>query len=144
MKIHTLQSLLLVTPLALLCLASCAQSPPPLAAPAPPANPSAQLALELRTEIGSAACKSTAQCRSLAVGYKACGGPAGYRAWSTTSSDEARLKALAARLAAAERIEQEREGMLSNCQLVTDPGAVCVAAQCQLGRGEGGAGRLLN
>lgn len=91
-----------------------------------------RLGRELRELVGPAACRSDAQCRSLPVGAKACGGPAGFLAWSTDGTDAARLQALAARQAAAQRREQEASGMRSNCAVVADPGAACVAGRCQL------------
>jgi len=116
--------------LAWAALASCAQTPP--APPAPTETESARLGRELRELVGPAACSADTQCRSLAVGAKACGGPAGYLAWSTEGTDATRLAALAARQAQAQRREHETSGLRSNCALVTDPGAACVAGRCQL------------
>ena len=107
-------------------LTSCAQ-------PAPaPVLESARLERELRALIGPAACSTGAQCRTVAVGAKACGGPSAYLAWSTEDTDAARLADLAARQAAAQRRENEAGRLVSNCALVTDPGAACVAGRCQL------------
>jgi hypothetical protein len=121
---------LLAAALAGIALASCAQTSPPSAA-APEAE-SARLGRELRTLIGPAACSSDAQCHTLPVGAKACGGPAGYWAWSTKDSDGEALKTLAARQADAHRREIETSGLRSNCAMVSDPGAACVAGRCQL------------
>src|SRR5262249_4053524 len=112
-------------------LASCAQPTPPTV-PAP-AGEAARLERELRTLIGPAARHSNAQCRTVAVGAKACGGPSAYLAWSTEGTDAARLTDLAARQAAAQRRENEAGRLVSNCALVADPGAACVARRCQLG-----------
>ena len=110
--------------LALFMLASCAQTP---------AEPESQrLARELRSLIGTAACSSDSQCRTVAVGAKPCGGPAGYWAWSTQDTDAERMTALAQRQAAAEKREQEASGLRSNCRMLTDPGAACVAHRCQV------------
>ncbi|NCT83207.1 MAG: hypothetical protein GXC94_08700 [Comamonadaceae bacterium] len=114
--------------LAWAALASCAQ--PPIAAPAE--TESQRLGRELRALIGPAACSADSQCRTIAVGAKACGGPAGYAAWSTLGSDAQRLTELARRQAEAQRREIEASGMASNCAMVTDPGAACVAGRCQL------------
>lgn len=100
---------------------------------APPLQPkAATLRAELMKEVGDAACDSDAQCRTVAVGHKACGGPAGYLAWSSKRSNEARLKDLARRQSEAEKAENEGNGMMSNCAVVVDPGAVCKAARCEL------------
>jgi hypothetical protein len=112
--------------LTLASLASCAHPPrPSAAAPA--------LIEQIRAEIGDAACDSAQQCRSLAIGAKACGGPESYLAWSVKRSDGARLQALAERLREQREDENRRSQLLSNCALVTDPGARCVAGRCQLG-----------
>ncbi|MDI4634753.1 hypothetical protein J7U46_16955 [Pelomonas sp. V22] len=116
----------LVHPLLLLLtlVSACTAAPPPPKA--------AALRAELMKEVGDAACDSDAQCRTVAVGHKACGGPAGYMAWSSKRSSEARLKDLARRQSEAEKAENEGNGMMSNCAVVVDPGAVCKAARCEL------------
>ncbi|PTT91598.1 hypothetical protein DBR42_03525, partial [Pelomonas sp. HMWF004] len=82
--------------------------------------------------IGPASCSSDAQCRTLPVGAKACGGPAGYWAWSVVGTDEARLRELGQRQAEAQKREIEASGLRSNCRMVTDPGVACVAGRCQV------------
>jgi hypothetical protein len=126
-------SRLLAAALACIALASCAQTTPPSATPAAPAEPeSTRLGRELRTLIGPATCSADAQCRTVPVGAKACGGPAGYWAWSAQGTDGEALKALAARQSAAHKGEVEASGLRSNCAMATDPGAACVAGRCQL------------
>jgi len=70
---------------------------------------------------------------SLPVGAKACGGPEGYVAVSAANADAAR--ALAARHAAARRAENAAAPEVrSNCRMVMDPGAQCVAGRCVSGQ----------
>lgn len=117
---------LLPTSLSLLLLAAltaCTAAPPPQ---------TARLQAELTAEIGDATCDNDAQCRTVAVGHKACGGPASYRAWSTQRSREAKVSDLARRVSEAEKAETERNGMMSNCAVVVDPGAYCKASRCEL------------
>lgn len=111
----------------LLTLSGCATATEPAAAPAP-----AQLRQDLQTLIGEPRCDSDAQCRTVGVGQKACGGPTRYLAWSTQTTDRARLEAAAARLVAADKAANEKSGRVSNCMAVVDPGAVCRANRCQL------------
>lgn len=126
---------LLAPLLALSTLASCAQT-----SSAPPAEAeSVRLGRELRSLIGPATCSDDSQCRTIAVGAKACGGPAGYAAWSTQGTDAQRVTDLARRQAEAHRREIEASGMASNCAMVVDPGAACVAARCELTTRHGGA-----
>ncbi len=127
--------------LSLSSLLACATEPPtqPIGKPmTKPAQTSAQLYAEIKTLIGDAPCDDASQCRTIAVGFKACGGPGSYLAWSTKNVDEAKLKDLAQRQIAAEQAESQRAGMISDCRLVTDPGAVCRAGRCVLGTGSGG------
>lgn len=97
----------------------------------PPADPSTLLA-RIEAERGAAACDTDAQCHSIGIGAKACGGPERYLAWSDKSSDGARLRALVAEHAQAHRAADAKAGMMSTCSLVTDPGAMCASGQCVL------------
>lgn len=131
---------LLAPLLAWVALTSCAQTT--AAPPAPAAVPeaeSARLGRELRSLVGPAACTSDAQCRTLPVGAKACGGPAGYLAWSAQGTDAQKLAALAARQSEVQRREIEASGLRSNCAIAVDPGAACVAGRCELASQSGGA-----
>lgn len=125
--------------LSLSSLLACATEPLPKPKPMnKPAQTSAQLYAEIKTLIGDAPCDDVSQCRTIAVGFKACGGPGGYLAWSTKNVDEAQLKDLVQRQAAASQAESQRDGMISDCRMVTDPGAACRAGRCVLGTGSGG------
>ena len=96
--------------------------------------------------IGDAACQTDAQCRTIGVGAKACGGPQSYLAWSTARTDESALRAMADASAAADRKQAEAKGMMSTCSVVPDPGAFCdvgrpasgAAGTCRLRSGKGG------
>lgn len=95
--------------------------------------------------IGDAACDSDSQCKTLAVGAKACGGPEYYLAWSTKRTDAAALGETAKSDLSAPRNMAANRGGASNCVFVTDPGAYCAPAA---GRGadsasqQGGTCRL--
>lgn len=90
---------------------------------------SAALLTQIREVIGSAPCTETAQCKTLAVGAKACGGPEAYVAWSTADTDATRLNSLAARHRALRQSENAASDERSNCLAVADPGAVCQPGQ---------------
>lgn len=104
----------------------------PVPAPASAAVPARTLAQQIDAEIGDAACDSAQQCSTLAVGHKACGGPDGYRAWSSKRSDGAKLSKLAERQAQEIKEADARSGRMSTCSVVTDPGATCSAGKCVL------------
>ncbi len=112
-----------------LLLVSACQAQPVV--PAGPADEAALLA-RIRADIGDARCSSDAQCRTLAIGHKACGGPQQWWAWSTTTGQADRLQAWAAELASLQKQQQEASGRVSNCQYIGDPGAVCQAQRCVL------------
>ena len=106
----------------------------PTGAPAAPAAQPPALWGRVQAEVGDAACTSNSQCRSIAIGHKACGGPESYLAWSTSVSNEATLKDAVAAHAEARRKEDEQSGRVSNCMMLMDPGAVCEAGRCVLNR----------
>lgn len=130
------------------CLIGCTLPPPADAEPAAGGRPgmAASVAAEpagdvaaalqaLRSEIGDAACRADAECRTIAVGNKPCGGPQAYLPWSIGRSNEQRIGELASAHAALQRAEQRRRSLVSDCAFVTDPGAACSANRCALRQG---------
>ena len=111
---------------------ACATSAAPAASQPP--QPSVKPAEELRALVGDASCNDASQCRTVAWGSKACGGPQSYIAYSTLRTDTAKLEALAKRHAEAQARDNEASGRVSNCMLVTDPGAQCVAGRCEINK----------
>lgn len=104
----------------------------PVPKPAAASDSAASLGERITAEIGDAACDNASQCRTLPVGSKPCGGPAGFLPWSTKRSDGELLARLAAEQAAEERKQNEKGGMMSNCMMEQDPGATCTAGKCVL------------
>jgi len=96
-----------------------------LALPAACASPPAGSLAAVTTLIGDAACSDDSQCRTVAIGAKACGGPEAYLAWSVLRTDAQALDAAAAAYNRARASEQAQSGRVSNCALVADPGASC-------------------
>ena len=124
----------------LLATSACGSAP---AQDAPPAPGNAGLLAQIQAEVGSAACDSTQQCQTIAIGAKACGGPERYLAWSSKENDGKKLKALAQAHAEASRKQQQADGMMSTCSIVTDPGATCEAGRCVLQKsGMGGSSAM--
>lgn len=109
--------------------------PAPVRAAAPVARAPSSLMQQLQAEIGDAACDNSAQCKTVAIGHKACGGPESYMPWSSKRSDAGKLARLAAELAAERKAQNVSSGMMSTCSLVMDPGAVCTAGRCVAGQG---------
>jgi hypothetical protein len=123
------RTLLLV--LAMLAAGCQAQRPPRALAQDSQAAEAALLA-RIRAEVGDAACSSDAQCRTLPIGAKACGGPASWMAWSTANADAGKLQDWSAELAALQRRRFAAGGIMSTCSIVPDPGATCQAGHCVL------------
>jgi hypothetical protein len=78
--------------------------------------------------IGDGACDDDTQCRTIAVGAKACGGPEYYLAWSTKRTDATALREAAASELTARRNMRVDPRAQSNCMIVADPGAYCAQA----------------
>lgn len=117
----------------LLILTGCAGAHAP--APEPTAE-HATVALwqQIKAANADLGCDSDSQCHSIGIGAKACGGPENYLAWSSKHSDGTQLKTLVAQHSAARRADDQRQGMMSTCSVVSDPGAVCRAGVCTLNR----------
>jgi hypothetical protein len=107
--------------LALLLATACA-------AQAPPRLPARPVAGSIDALIGDAACESDAQCKTIGIGAKACGGPDAYRAWSIARTDAIALEQAAAEHAAERRKQIAARGEMSTCSVVRDPGAFCAPA----------------
>jgi hypothetical protein len=118
----------LVISLSLFLLAGCATPPR-----ADAADPQAGTLQKIQALIGNAACTDSSQCRTLAIGARACGGPQGYLAWSTTQTDGDALRALAERYKAERQAEIRQKGEMSDCRFLADPGATCRSGTCQPG-----------
>lgn len=132
MKTQNLPALLRAICVGALLLATSACSAPAQDTPTTPPASQASLLEQIQSEVGKAACDSTQQCQTIAIGAKACGGPERYLAWSSKNNDGKKLKALAYAQAEASRRQQQNDGMLSTCSIITDPGASCVAGRCEL------------
>ena len=91
-------------------------------------TPQARSTASLQQVIGSAVCDTDAQCRTVAIGNRACGGPEAYLAWSTRQTDPAAVLEAAARYNATQAAANPPGGRVSTCEFLSDPGAVCAAA----------------
>lgn len=124
-------------PLLLLLLFGCAActigaARPKAPADAKPAAATGDTLARIRAMIGPATCSASSQCRTLPVGAKSCGGPQFYLPYSTANTDVAALTALADQYKAERQAADRASGAMSDCRMVTDPGAVCRAGTCQL------------
>lgn len=140
-KLFSFHAVLLMAAACTAC-SSEAQTPPQAVTAVKPvrgaeAAPAGATRARIQSLVGTPSCAGDAECRSIPLGAKACGGPEGYLAWSVKATKESELAALAERYKAERQAENQASGMMSDCRFMPDPGAVCRAGTCQLG--EGGA-----
>jgi hypothetical protein len=86
----------------------------------------------LKAEIGNAQCIEDAQCHTVAVGAKSCGGPEFYLPWSSVVSKPEKIALFAKKYTEQRLQEIKQTGELSTCQLMPDPSAVCEQKHCVL------------
>ncbi len=79
------------------------------------------------------ACSADSECRTVATGAKACGGPTGYRAYSAAKADPATVAALADREHELGMAAARASGEVSPCFMLADPGAHCQKNRCVTG-----------
>ena len=82
---------------------------------------------------GKAQATDVAQCRVVGVGAKACGGPQSYLVYSTLNGNETELLQKVERYNALMRMQNEQQGLMSDCAIVPEPGVVLVNGFCQAG-----------
>lgn len=88
-----------------------------------------QLDAEIRSLISDKSCSSDDECKAVAYGFKACGGPEGYHIYSTTQTDEAALQQSVNAYTATDRRLDELQGGVSDCEFACRPIAEC-RGQC--------------
>lgn len=115
-------------------LSACVQAAPDPSGNATAVTAAQQARQSLAQAIGEAPCQRDAQCHTVAVGAKACGGPEAYLPWSSQTADAARIQALADLYTQAQTAGVPA-GRMSTCSVVTDPGAACVQQRCVLRTG---------
>lgn len=86
----------------------------------------AALHAQVQRLIGRAACRSDAQCRTLPLGERACGGPQAYVAWSVRRTNQAALERAAQRYTLWHAQAQQLKGAQGICMVEVDPGATCL------------------
>jgi hypothetical protein len=89
----------------------------------------------IRALAATPSCASDDQCHSLPLGARPCGGPESYLPWSSAKTRQAEIEALGERYKEERRAANKASGMMSTCQFLMDPGAVCRAGTCQAGDG---------
>ena len=126
----TAQRTLLLAVLAALCSA-CAVQPAAQPAPAAPDPVLASRAVVIRLLVLN--CRENADCATVGVGARSCGGPEQYLAYAVNDTPVAALQQALQHHARLRRKQLEARGEMSTCELLPEPGAQCTpAGQCAL------------
>lgn len=110
-------------------LGACVQAP--ATEPALAAEPGQLLSAVVQLP-GDVDCDTASQCFTLPVGEKACGGPQRWLAWSSKRISQAELRRLQAGQIDSTARRPRRPGERSDCVMLPDPGAQCLAGRCVL------------
>ena len=81
-------------------------------------------------------CASVGQCRTAAVGSRACGGPRYYLVYCAATTDSAALFARLDAVSAAEREYNQRYNVVSTCEFRLPPKVALSGASCQAQTGQ--------
>ncbi|MDP5138394.1 hypothetical protein [Rheinheimera baltica] len=101
-------------------------------------QPLSAMRAEIMALIGDAQADNIQQCRVVEFGSKPCGGPASYIALSTKDGNESEIMALISKYNAAQKAENARLGLMSDCAVVPKPGVILENGVCTLkGAGNG-------
>ncbi|QED38575.1 hypothetical protein FK178_12985 [Antarcticibacterium arcticum] len=85
---------------------------------------------QIKNFIAKTNCSGSTDCRFIAFGSKACGGPQGYLLYSSGIDEEA-LKKMVAQYTAAEDKYNKANGIISDCSLPTPPSKMgCEDGKC--------------
>ena len=91
-----------------------------------------KLKKEIDREIGKPRAKRSNQCKVIAFGAKACGGPKSYLIYSTLQTNENKLKRLVDQYNSREqKINQETDAM-SDCMFIEEPKMSLINGMCKI------------
>lgn len=85
---------------------------------------------ELNTLIASTQCDTSAQCKVVAVGSRACGGPSDFAVYSTKTSNAAAVFAQSKKITSLESSYNAQNDIMSICQHLTTPSTQCIKNKC--------------
>lgn len=88
------------------------------------------------TQLLALGCSQQADCATVGVGARACGGPEQYLAYAVRDTPAPALQQALQRHAQLRKKQLEERGEMSTCELLPDPGARCTpAGQCEVQTG---------
>lgn len=83
--------------------------------------------------VADKSCDNNQQCKEIAFGTKPCGGPWSYLIYSTRQTDEVTLNTEVASYNELQRVQNEKDGAVSDCSVVTPGFPVCSNNLCVAG-----------
>jgi len=86
---------------------------------------------QLKVAIGNANCTHSKQCKSIAVGKKACGGPVAYLAYSNKQYDTKKISELSTIHQQLNAKLNRLTNAVSNCMIIIEPALECQMNACQ-------------
>lgn len=87
---------------------------------------------QLKAAIGNASCANSKQCKSVAVGKKACGGPVAYLAYSNKQYDTKNISELSTKHQQLNAKLNRLTNAVSDCMFVIEPPLECQMNVCQI------------
>jgi len=90
----------------------------------------ARLEREARALASTTGCAAATSCRTAPVGSRGCGGPRGYVVYCPASTDTVALLRKLEELKRAEMEYNEREGVVSTCEMRMPPGVTVQGGSC--------------
>ena len=90
----------------------------------------AQFEREAHALVRTAGCNAASSCRTAPVGSRGCGGPRDYLVYCASSTDTVALLRKLEELERAEKAYNEREGMVSTCEMRLPPSVALQGGSC--------------
>ena len=90
----------------------------------------AQLERDARALVRSTECGAASSCRTAPLGWRACGGPRDYVVYCAATTDTVALLRKLDELERAEKAYNEREGMVSTCEMRLPPSVGLQGGSC--------------
>ncbi len=84
----------------------------------------------IKALVANKSCDSNEQCQEIAYGSKPCGGPWSYLIYSTNNTNQATLTSEVTAFNELQRLQNEKEGAVSDCSVVVPSFPVCSNSLC--------------
>ena len=89
------------------------------------------LLTEMQLLIADKSCSGEGQCKVMAYGDKACGGPVGFLVYSSANVDEQALTNLVSQYTILQSQMNDEYDIISDCSVPTAPNPACLSGKCE-------------